>query len=207
MKNLLKTLLRLLVIFMVFVGIIFFLIKIQTDQYTTTIEKVPPQVHTVIILGASILPNGDLSLVLKDRVDTAIQLYVEGKVGNILVTGDDGTLAHNEVRPIRKYLLANGVPDKAIFLDHAGFDTYSSMYRARDIFKVDSVVVVTQSFHLPRALFIARKLGIDAYGVSADRHQYMFKNSVREVFADVKAVLDILIHRKPKYLGDTIPIT
>jgi SanA protein len=206
MKYLLKILWRSLAILVLFIGLIFFLIKLQTDPYTKTVEDLPSQVHTAVVLGASILPNGDLSLVLKDRADTAIQLYVEEKVTTILVTGDDGTLTHNEVRPIRKYLLANGIPDKAIFLDHAGFDTYSSMYRARDVFKVGSVVIVTQSFHLPRALFIARKLGIDVYGVSADKHQYMLKNNVREVFADVKAMLDILTNRKPKYLGDEIPV-
>lgn len=206
MNHLLKILWRSFAVFILFIGLIFFLIKLQTDQYTKTVEDLPSQVGTAIVLGASVLPNGGLSLVLKDRADTAIQLYVEEKVTNILVTGDDGTLTHNEVKPVRKYLLANGVPDKAIFLDHAGFDTYSSMYRARDVFKVGSVVIITQSFHLPRALFIARKLGIDAYGVSADRHQYMLKNNVREVFADVKAMLDILTHRKPKYLGDIVPL-
>lgn len=207
MTYLVKVLWRSLAGFILFIGIVFFLIKLQTDPYIKTVEDLPQQVRTAIVLGASILPNGDLSLVLKDRVDTAIQLYTEEKVTNILVTGDDGTLTHNEVRPVRKYLLANGIPDKAIFLDHAGFDTYSSMYRARDIFKVGSVVIVTQSFHLSRALFIARKLGVNAYGVSADRHQYMLKNNVREVFADVKAVFDILAHRKPKYLGDTVPVS
>lgn len=207
MKHHFNTLWHSLIVLLLFVGIVFFLIKLQTDPYIKTVEDLSSQVHTAIVLGASVLPNGDLSLVLKDRADTAIQLYLEEKVTNILVTGDDGTLTHNEVKPIRKYLLANGIPDKAIFLDHAGFDTYSSMYRARDIFKVSSVVIVTQSFHLPRSVFIARKLGIDAYGVSADRHQYFFNNNFREVFADVKAVIDILIHRKPKYLGDIVPIS
>ncbi|MCR4306378.1 MAG: YdcF family protein, partial [Candidatus Yonathbacteria bacterium] len=93
-----------------------------------------------------------------------------------------------------------------IFLDHAGFDTYSTMYRARDIFGVTSVLIATQSFHLPRAVFIARRLGIVAYGVNADVGHMLFRNYVREALANEKAVLNLIFHRKPKYLGDTIPI-
>lgn len=206
MKSLKKILLRLFVIVVVFITIVLFFIKIQTDSYIKKGDELPSEVRTAIVLGASVLSNGGLSLILQDRADTAIELYKEGKISNILVTGDDGTLTHNEVTPIRNYLLIKGIPDKVIFLDHAGFDTYSSMYRARTIFRVGSVVIVTQSFHLPRALFIAHNLGIDAYGVSADKHQYLLKNTIREIFANIKAVFDIFIHRQPKYLGDIIPI-
>src|SRR6185295_18531017 len=97
-----------------------------------------------------------------------IELYKAGTVSKILVSGDNSTVSHNEVNPVRDYLLASGIPDRDIFLDHAGFDTYSTMYRARDIFGVASILIATQSFHLPRAVFIARALGVDAYGVDAD---------------------------------------
>ncbi|MCF7843354.1 YdcF family protein [Candidatus Gracilibacteria bacterium] len=111
------------------------------------------------------------------------------------------------VNPARDYLLTQGVRDADIFLDHAGFDTYSSMYRAHEIFRVESAIIVTQSFHLPRSVFIARRLGINAYGTPADQNPYGFKNNIREVFANVKAYLDILYGRIPKYLGEEIPIT
>jgi SanA protein len=99
------------------------------------------------------------------------------------------------------------VPDKDIFLDHAGFNTYSTMYRARDVFMISSALVVTQSFHLPRSVFLAHELGIDAHGVNADAGHILFKNYIRESFANVKAVMDLILKTKPKYLGTEIPIT
>ena len=165
-----------------------------------------PHTETAIILGASTLRNGKLSPVLRDRVDSAILLYKARKIEKILVSGDNSTITHNEVNPVRNYLLANGIPDQDIFLDHAGFDTYSSMYRARDIFRVSSVVIVSQAFHLPRAVYLARHLGINAYGFTADNGHYLLKNYIREWFANVKAVINLTLERKPKYLGDTIPI-
>jgi SanA protein len=159
------------------------------------------------VLGAGLLTNGKLSLIFKDRIDTAVMLYKAGKVDTILVSGDDGTTTYNEVNPAREYLLTQAISSDDIFLDHAGFDTYSSMYRARDVFRVESAIIVTQSFHLPRSIFIARRLGINAYGVPADQHPYSFKNNIREVFATVKAYLNIVYNRIPKYLGEEIPIT
>ncbi len=166
-----------------------------------------PKAQAVLIPGAAILKNNVLSSIFKDRVDKAIEIYNAKKVSKILVSGDNSTISHNEVNPVRTYLLEKGVPDEDIFLDHAGFDTYSSMYRARDIFQVTSIIVSTQSFHLPRSVFIARMLGVKAYGISADVGHILFKNYAREVFADEKAVLNLIFHRKPKYLGDVIPIT
>lgn len=165
-----------------------------------------PKVQTAIILGASVLPSSSLSGILKDRVNTAIKLYESKKVSKILVSGDNGTLDYNEVDPVRVYLLKKGVLDEDIFLDHAGFDTHSTMYRARDIFKVGSVLIVSQSFHLPRAVFIARWLGIDAYGASADGGRILLSNYIREVFANEKAILYLMLDIKPKYLGTQIPI-
>jgi SanA protein len=170
------------------------------------IERLP-HAQVAVIPGAAILQNGDLSPVLRDRVDMAITIYQKGIVGKILVTGDNSSLAHNEVNPIRNYLLKSGIPDQDIFLDHAGFDTYSSMYRARDVFLVDSMIVVSQAFHLPRAVYIARHLGITTYGMRADRGHYLFRNDVREIFGDVKALGNLLFDRQPKYLGKQIPIT
>jgi len=166
-----------------------------------------PHAQVAVIPGAGILLNGDLSPVLKDRADMAITIYKNGIVGKILVTGDNGSLSHNEVNPVRNYLLKNGVSDQDIFLDHAGFDTYSSMYRAREVFLVDSMIVVSQSFHLPRAVYIARHLGITVYGMVADRGHYLLYNDIREMFGDVKALSNLFFDRQPKYLGKQIPIT
>lgn len=166
-----------------------------------------PESETALILGASVYSDGELSGIFKSRVDKAIDLYKAGKVSKILASGDNSSVYHNEVNPVRDYLLAKGIPDKDIFLDHAGFDTYSTMYRARDIFQVSSVIVVTQNFHLPRSIFIARVLGLKAYGIVADKAFIPIHNYIREIFADEKALIDLVLHRKPKFLGETIPIT
>lgn len=191
----------------VLVACIFLVIKIETYQYISTEEQSLPKSQTALVLGAGLLTNGKLSPIFKDRIDTAIVLYKAKKVETILVSGDDGTTDYNEVNPAREYLLTQGVLARDIFLDHAGFDTYSSMYRASIVFQVKSAIIVTQSFHLPRSVFIARKLGIKAYGTPADQHPYRFKNNIREVLANVKAFMDILRNRTPKYLGEEIPIT
>jgi len=159
-----------------------------------------------MVLGASVV-RGAPSPILRARADAAIALYKAEKVQKILVTGDNGALSHDEVTPVRKYLLDAGIPAGDIFLDHAGFDTYSSMYRARDVFAVDSMIIVTQDFHLPRAVFLARHLGLTAYGFVADGGEGKVYSYLREVPASVKALGNLLVGRVPKYLGDTIPIT
>ena len=178
----------------------------STKKYMYTEAALAPATQAVLIPGAAILIDGGLSPIFRDRADAAITLYEAGKVAKILVSGDNSTVSHNEVNPVRKYLLAKGIPDQDIFLDHAGFDTYSSMYRARAVFGVSSMLVVSQSFHLPRAVFIARRLGIEAYGMSADAGNILLRNYVREAVANEKAVLDLLFRREPKYLGEPIPI-
>lgn len=178
-----------------------------TKKYIYQDIKDAPTAQAALVPGAAVLRNGALSLIFKDRVDKSIELYNAGKVQKILVSGDNSTESYNEVNPVRHYLLENGIPEGDIFLDHAGFDTYSTMYRARDIFKIDSLVVSTQSFHLPRSVFIARKLGMEAYGINSDKGNILRKNYIREMFANEKAVIDMMFFRKPKYLGEEIPIT
>lgn len=193
--------------FIGFILLIFLIITLESHKYITQDEQELPKTQTALVLGAGLLRGGNLSPIFKDRIDTAATLYKTGKVEKILVSGDDGTETHNEVNPAREYLLTLGVLSNDIFLDHAGFDTYSSMYRARAIFRVQSAIIVTQSFHLPRSVFIARRLGIDAYGTPADQHPYSYKNNVREAFAQVKAFFNVMYMRIPKYLGEEIPIT
>ncbi len=176
----------------------------RTYIYNTADEV--PIAEVALVPGAALTETGTLSSVFAARADGAIALYKAKKVLKILVSGDNSTLSHDEVNPARLYLIQRGVLDEDIFLDHAGFDTYSSMYRARDIFGISSMVISTQSFHLPRALFIARQLGIEAYGVRTDIANLRTRNYIREMFANEKAVLDLILHRTPKFLGDTIPI-
>ncbi|MBP9757607.1 MAG: YdcF family protein [Candidatus Pacebacteria bacterium] len=165
-----------------------------------------PQTDAALVLGASVV-RGKPSPVLEERAHTAVALYMMGKVTKILVTGDNGALTHDEVTPVRKYLIDAGVKPEDIFLDHAGFDTYSSMYRARDVFLADSVTIVTQDFHMPRAVFVARSLGINAYGVVPERGQGDMYDYIREIPASMKALIDLAIKRSPKYLGNEIPLT
>ncbi len=165
-----------------------------------------PNTRAALVLGASVL-RGKPSPVLEERAHTAVGLYMMGKVSKILVTGDNGALNHDEVTPVRKYLIDAGIPPEDIFLDHAGFDTYSSMYRARDVFKADSLTIVTQDFHMPRAVFVAERLGITTYGVVPERGQGDLYDYVREIPASVKALVDLVVNRSPKYLGEEIPLS
>jgi SanA protein len=207
MRRVLVGALLLLELIGVFVVALNLIIHLETKSYLYADAASVPVAVAVLVPGAALSEPQVLSPIFVERVDLAIALYNAKKAAKILVSGDNSTLAHNEVNPARTYLLSHGIPDEDIFLDHAGFDTYSSLYRARDVFGVTSVIIATQSFHLPRAVFIARKLGIEAYGVSADTGPVLAYNYVREVFADEKAIFDLLFERAPKFLGDAIPIT
>lgn len=179
----------------------------STRGYIFSSIETTPVTQVALVLGASVTSGGALSPVLAERADRAIALYNAKKVSKILVTGDNATLSHDEVDPVGKYMVGRGVRKGDIFLDHAGFDTYSSMYRARDVFEVQSLTIVSQPFHLPRAVFIARALGLTAYASPADKNGLNAYNYVREVPATVKATYDILFSRVPKYLGQQYPIT
>jgi vancomycin permeability regulator SanA len=167
-----------------------------------------PRSQAALVLGASVYRSGRLSPIFEDRIRTAIALYASGTVEKILVSGDHGRLEYDEVDAAKKMLLNERVPAEDIFLDYAGFDTFDSMYRARDVFGASDIIVVTQAYHLPRAIYLARSLGLNAYGVPSDRQSYQKIEyyQLREAAANVKAFLDILRGAKPKFLGDKIPI-
>lgn len=193
-----------LISFVLLVYVVIFLTT-KTSIYNS-VNEVPATV-VALVPGAALAKGGVLSSIFVARVEGAVALYKAKKVSKILVSGDNSTISHNEVDPARDYLIEQGVPAEDIFLDYAGFDTYSSMYRARDIFGVTTMIVVTQSFHLPRAVFIARHLGIEAYGLRTDIPNLSSANYVREIFANEKAVFELLLGRSPKFLGESIPIT
>jgi SanA protein len=161
-----------------------------------------------LVLGARVYADGTVSPVLEDRLATGLRLYREGKVSRLLVSGDHGKHGYDEVNAMRAWLEARGVPPEHVFLDHAGFDTYSSMIRARDVFGARRVVVVTQRFHLPRALYIARELGLEADGEPADLRVYrgVVYSEVREVASRTRALLDVTTHRVPRHMGAPIPL-
>lgn len=176
-------------------------------RHFVTLEEAEPA-QAVIVLGAKVYADGRVSPMLGDRLDTALALYRAGKVDKILVSGDHGRVEYDEVNTMRRYLEERGVPAEDIFMDHAGFDTYDSMYRARAIFACEDVIVVTQKFHLPRALWIANRLGLKAQGVVADQHVYGSEGyyELREAAARLKAFGEVLVRRKPTFLGPVIPI-
>lgn len=169
-----------------------------------------PHAQVAIVLGARVNPNGTMTDMLADRVAVGARLYREGKVDKVLASGDHGTRGYDEVNAMREGLLAAGVPARDIFTDHAGFDTLSSMVRARKVFDVQSALVVTQDFHLPRAVWLGKRAGLDVHGVSADLHGYGPQNrrsTIREWLARPKAVQEIVTGRQPQFLGPEIPIT
>lgn len=168
-----------------------------------------PRAEAALILGAFVHEDGQVSGILRDRLMQGLQLYRQGLVPKLLVSGDHGRPEYDEVNAMRIFLEERGVAPEDIFMDHAGFDTYDSMARARDVFAVKSVLVVTQDFHLSRAVYIARALGLEAHGVSSDLSRYPSEPYLRtrEVAARVKAFLEVNTKRKPVYLGEVIPIS
>ena len=201
-------------LFAIAVVVVIFIYGLSNHIQTTTSEKIfakaediPPS-YTVIVLGASVKANGNLSIILKDRVESALFLYNEGKVKRFLLSGDNGTKEYNEPKAMKAYLIERGVPEDHIFLDYAGFDTYDSIYRASAVFQVNDAIVVTQNFHLPRALYIAEDLGLNYVGYIGDKHIYAHEesNKKRELLANVKAYLELTFNNEPTYLGAKIPI-
>lgn len=161
----------------------------------------------ILVLGAG-LRNGKPSPVLKDRLDTAYKLYEDGYSKKIIVSGDHGKKYYDEVNVMKNYLLDKGVESNNIFMDHAGFSTYDSVYRAKEIFLANNVIVVTQQYHLYRSLYIAKKLELDAVGVSATLRDYSgsVKFELREILARDKDFVKTMFMPEPTYLGDTIPV-
>lgn len=211
MKKLIKMGLYLTLLVIILVLAINIYITQSSNQYIyKSIDQIPEK-QAIIVLGAYV--RGDnLSLVLEDRVKSAILLYDKGKSNKMLLSGDHGRIDYDEVNRMKKYVLNNGKVNEAhIFLDHAGFDTYDSMYRAKAIFGIENAIIVTQDFHINRAVYIARQLGIDAVGYSVDQTKYVkqlqFKWTLREYLSRVKAFVDVILESTPKYLGDPIPIS
>lgn len=176
---------------------------ISKDNYSDLSD-----IDCIIILGAGIW-NNKPSHMLEDRLLEGINLYNNNVSNKILMSGDHGKAEYDEVNIMKNYAIEKGIPSENIFMDHAGFSTYESIYRAKEIFEAKKVVIVTQKYHLYRALYIANKLGLDAYGVNSDPRNYVGETyrELREILARDKDFIKCLYKPKPTYLGDVIPIS
>ncbi|MBN2884563.1 YdcF family protein [Patescibacteria group bacterium] len=180
------------------------------DNYIVNdcLNDIRGQRPAVLVLGARAYDSENVSPVFADRLDMAAALYNKGLVKKILVSGDHGTVFYDEVNAGKDYLLTQNVLPEDIFLDHAGFDTYDSIYRAKNIFRLDKMLISTQDFHLSRALYIAKRLDVDAWGCRADQRYYANIKYMtrREWLASVKAWFDINLGSTSKFLGQIFDI-
>ena len=162
----------------------------------------------IVVLGASVFADGTPSGLLQDRLDDGIALYFAGVAPKLIMSGDNGTESYNEVRVMKQYAIAQGVPSEDIFCDHAGFSTYESMYRAKYVFGCQRIVVATQTYHLYRALWSAKSLGMQATGVPSDYHEYQkqLQYDIREVPARTKDFFKALFRMPSTYVGDAISL-
>lgn len=180
--------------------------EIETSVSESLAEK---DYQCALVLGCAVYVDGEPSPMLKDRLDAGIALYRSGAVPKLLLSGDHGQEEYDEISVMYNYCLKEGVPAEDIFLDHAGFSTYDSVYRAKSIFKVERMIIVTQTYHEFRALYTAEQLGIEAVGVSADQKRYAGAayRELREVLARSKDFFKAAIKARPVYGGEDIPIT
>ena len=178
------------------------------DRIYTSIEDVPPR-PVALALGAGLWADGSLTPVLADRVATASDLYHTGVVDTLLFSGDNRRVDHNEPQRMLEFAVRLGVPEQDIVLDYAGRRTWDTCYRARAVFGVEQAVVVTQRFHVARALYLCDELGIDAVGIVADRQDYTRRRlfwETREYLALVQAWWDVNVRRPVPVLGERLPI-
>lgn len=199
----------LLFILFMMIGINVYVGMSSKDYIADDIKDVKKGVSAIIVPGAGLESDGTPGVVLKDRLDTAIELFKAGVATRILVSGDHGDDYHNEALAMKEYVIEKGLPADAVFMDHAGFSTYETMYRAREVFEVTSCVIVTQEYHMYRSIYIARGLGLDAYGMPSDIHidlKYL-PLEAREFLARIKAFFMVMFKPEPTYLGDEIPIS
>jgi SanA protein len=215
LKRLLKFLWRLVLTLgaMGLVGL--FLPRIITSMYAVDRiyqKESAPGKDIAIVFGAGLRRDGTptATLRVRDRVETAASLYFSGKVNKLLMSGDSQSEGYNEPEAMRRFALSLGVPNEAIFLDFAGSRTYDTCYRAKAVFGVKSALLVTQKFHLPRALFLCNALGLDALGVEANNHPFwrgsMLVWNVREQLATVGAFLDVYVSNPTPVAGELEPL-
>ena len=185
-------------------------VKKTGGKRVLTVEKAAEleDVDCILVLGCLVRSNGTPSDMLADRLEQGIGLYELGAAPKLLMSGDHGRKDYNEVEAMKQYAVSAGISSSDVFMDHAGFSTYDSIYRAKEIFAADKVIIVSQEYHLYRALYLAEKLGLEAYGVAAEGDDYSGQTyrELREILARVKDFMTAIIKPEPTYLGDVIPV-
>ena len=213
-----KTILRKTVIFITIISLICFIAVLGINSYVVLSTKnqilLPENavqtedIDCIIVLGCQVKADGVPSHMLEDRLRRGVELYHSNAAPKLLMSGDHGRTDYNEVGAMKQYAIDAGIPSSDVFMDHAGFSTYETIYRAKEIFGAKQVLIVTQEYHLHRALYIANQLGMEAYGINADYRTYsgQFIRDIREMLARCKDVATTTFRVPPTYLGDTIPI-
>ena len=197
-----------IILFFILIGINFLVVCSTSSRIVKSEElKDEENIDAILILGAGIWGNKP-SHMLEDRLLEGIDLYNQNISNNIIMSGDHGKVDYDEVNLMKKFAIQKGVLSEDVFMDHAGFSTYESLYRAKEIFGAKKIVIVTQKYHLYRALYVARSLGIDAYGVAANPREYagQIVRDLREVLARDKDFFTSIIKPKPTYLGEKISL-
>lgn len=198
------------VLVLVVLGINLYMTNSVKDKIITVDEAKDLGADCILVLGAGVRPDGTPTWMLEDRIKIGDELYKANAAPKILMSGDHGREEYDEVNTMKDYAILDGIPSEDIFMDHAGFETYDSLCRADKIFGAKKVVIVTQKYHLYRALYIAKSMGIEAYGVPADLRDYtkmQYYRIAREWLARVKSFGKCIIGSGPKYLGETIDLT
>ena len=186
-------------------------VKGSSEEYILTSSEAGEleNIDCILVLGCGVRPDGKPSDMLKDRIERGIELYTLGVAPKLLMSGDHGQVEYDEVNTMKDYAIGEGISSEDIFMDHAGFSTYESMYRAKEIFQAKKIVIVSQEYHLYRAIYAAHALGLEAYGVSSDYRMYVGQayRELREILARCKDVFTGLFQPKPTYLGEPIPVS
>ena len=211
-KEVLKRMFIFFLIFLLFTVIINIYVYLSINKQIVDKVDKKDKYDAIIVLGAS-LWNNEPSPLLRERLDKAIELYNKGVSEKILMSGDHSIDNHDEVNTMKRYAIEKGVPSEDIFMDHAGFSTYESIYRAKAIFRVKKAVIVTQRYHLTRSIYISKALGVNAIGIKANNHKGTYNiiiklfRDIREFIAIDKDFIKCIVKPYPTYLGEEIPIT
>ena len=214
MKSKIKKLLRAILILglvgvLTLAGINLWVTESVRSRILTQEQAAKLDADCIVVLGCQVRSDGTPSHMLEDRLKRGVALYELGASSKILMSGDHGTKGYDEVNTMKAYAIEAGIPTEDIFMDHAGFSTYETIYRAKEIFGAKKIIVVTQQYHLFRAMYIAKAAGLEVYGVAADYRSYsgQFSRDVREVLARIKDFGMTIFWPEPTYLGEAIPIS
>ena len=193
---------------LVLIGLNMYIKGAVKDRIVETADLLDEEFDCIMVLGCQVKEGGEPSHMLRDRLQRGVEAHNCGVSEKLLMSGDHGRADYNEVETMKQYAIDEGIESENIFMDHAGFSTYESIYRAKEVFGVEKMVIITQKYHLYRALYIAEKLGIEAYGVASDYHIYAGQSmrDLREVLARTKDFVTTIVKPTPTYLGDFIDI-